>query len=266
MKYKIIKTTVVNAKGLALAIEIFRPEGVGKFPTVLILHGFTGYKEENNLVDIAHKLATIGIVTVRFTASGFGDSEGSITADYRFGSYRTDADSVYAYIQKLDYVDPACIGVCGHSMGGKLSILFCADHPEVRAVCAISAPVHLLSTSFGEKLDEWKRLGYYEKVSGRDGEPIRVPYAYIDEAEDLRHNVLQAAIRVKKTCALVIAGANDQTVAWESTKEIFDSLQGQKAWLLIDGMDHWYKKNPALLQIVHEPIIVFFEKYLSALP
>ena len=266
MKYDIINTSIQNTNGLALATEIYKPHGSGVFPVVLIFHGFTGYKEENNLVDIAHKLAMHGIVTVRFTASGFGDSEGSIATDYRFGTYRTDAESVFAYIQKLDYVDKASIGVCGHSMGGKLAILFCADHPDVRAMCAISAPIHLLSTAYAEKLDDWKRLGYFEKVSGRDGKSIRIPYAYIDEAEDVRHDILRAAKRVENIHALVIAGAVDQTVAWESTKEIFDTLNCPKEWLLVDGMDHWYKKNVELLSTVHEPIVNFFEKFLHSRP
>ncbi len=263
MNYDIIETTVQNKYGLALAVEIYKPQRKGKLPVVLIFHGFTGYKEENNLVDIAHRLATVGIVTVRFTASGFGDSEGTLEANYRFGTYRIDADSVWEYVQTLDYIDVRRLGVCGHSMGGKLSILFCADHSEVVAVCAISAPVHLLSTSFGVMHDEWKRLGYYEKISGRDGKSIRIPYAYIDESLNPLHDVLLAAKKIEKPHALVVAGMADQTVTWESTKEIFNNLRCPKEWLLIDHMDHWYKKNLSFLPVVHEPVIKFFEKCLS---
>lgn len=262
MTYTIIKTKVTNAKGLALACEIYKPDGAGKFASVLIFHGFTGYKEENNLVDIAHNLAIQGIVSVRFTTSGFGDSEGSLIDDYRFGNYRADAESVYTYIQSLDYVDPTRIGVCGHSMGGKLAILFCADNPEVRAVCIISAPVHLLSTSYGTGLEMWKRLGYYEKQSGRDGRRIRIPYAYIEEAEDSVHDVLLAASRVTSPQALVVAGDADTTVLWNATKEIFDTLHCPKEWLLIKNMDHWYKKNEAFLSAVHGPVVSFFQKIL----
>ena len=262
MNYSIIKTTVVNARGLALACEVYRPEGDGVFPAVLILHGFTGYKEENNLVDIAHRLASMGVVAVRFTASGFGDSEGTLEADYRFGTYRKDADSVYAWMLTLSYIDPNNIGVCGHSMGGKLSILFCADHPEIRAVCAISAPIHLLATSYGAKIDEWKQLGYFEKVSGRDGKSIRVPYAYIDESTDASHDVLDAAKRMKSTQTFVIAGRADETVPWETTKEIFDTINCPKEWLLVEDMDHWYKKDPKMLVMVHDSVIKFFEKYI----
>ena len=262
MNFTVIKPTITNTKGLALACEIYKPEGTGKFPAVLIFHGFTGYKEENNLVDIAQRLAREGIVSVRFTASGFGDSEGSLEVDYRFGVYRSDADSVLAYVQTLAYVDTTRIGVCEHSMGGKLSVLFCADHPQVVAMCAISAPVHLLSTSFGVKHDEWKRLGYYEKISGRDGKSVRIPYAYIHESEDATHDVLRAAKRVSAPHALVIAGKEDQTVSWDATKEIFDALNCPKEWLLLSGIDHWYKKNLAFLPVVHEPVINFFKKYL----
>ncbi len=262
MKYEKITTSITNRSGLKLAAEIYKPEGIHTMPMVMILHGFTGYKEENNLVDIAQNLAAEGIASIRFTTAGFGDSEGVLEKEYRFSTYRNDLEDVYAYIQTLPYVDTKHVGVCGHSMGGKLAFLFCADHPEITAVCVISAPMHFMSTSFGEKKEAWEKVGYFEKISGRDGHSIRIPYSYVEDESKSIHNVLPAIESITHPHALVIAGKEDSTVPWQDTKRMFDALECPKEFLLLDGVDHWYKKTAMLLPRVHQPITVFFHKFL----
>lgn len=157
MTYKTISIHIPNKKKLNLATEIYKPEVDGKRPVVFIFHGFTGYKEGVDLVDIAKRLAEKGIVTVRFTASGFGDSEGSLEHDYRFSNYRRDADAVYNYVTTLPYIDESRCGVYGHSMGGKLAVLFSYDHAKVKALCAVSAPVEFANTAYGNIEEEWKK-------------------------------------------------------------------------------------------------------------
>lgn len=124
MKYAIVKVHIPNKKGIELATEIYRPEASGKLPVVLFFHGFTGYKEESGLVDLASKLSEKGFVTVRFTASGLGDSGGVLEKDYRFTSHRKDAEAILRHIFNLSYIDRGRCGVYGHSMGGKLAVLF----------------------------------------------------------------------------------------------------------------------------------------------
>lgn len=261
MKYQVIKLVVPNIRGLKLATEIYRPEGSGKMSAVLLFHGFTGYKEGADLVDIAHKLAESGIVSVRYNASGLWDSEGSMENDYRFSNHRDDAESVLHYISNLSYVDPSRVGVYGHSMGGKLAVFFCADHPDIRALCIGSAPVTFMSTSYVSVLPEWKKEGYFQKVSGRDGGKIRVPYEYVVDAE--KYDVVKAAGQVIRPQSLVIAGKLDTEVPWQETKKIFEVLQSPKEFLLIDELSHKYGRTPNLFPIVHEPIVKFFVRALQ---
>lgn len=196
MTYDRISLKIANDRSLNLATEMYKPETNGKLPLVLLFHGFTGYKEEENLVDIADKLAQNGFVAVRFTASGFGDSDGTLTDDYRFSRYVQDAEAVYSYVRALPYIDVSRIGVVGHSMGGKLVILFCADHSEIRAGVVISSPVQFPAKGNEHMRESWERVGFYEKVSGRDGKTIRVPYAYYLDIQHPSFDVLSAAERV----------------------------------------------------------------------
>lgn len=43
------KIFIKNSKGLKLASIIHYPDGEKQYPAIIILHGFTGYKEEAHL-------------------------------------------------------------------------------------------------------------------------------------------------------------------------------------------------------------------------
>lgn len=262
MMYKTITLTVPNARNLALATEIYKPNTQGKLPVVFILHGFTGYKEGADLVDLADRLAKRGIVAVRFTSSGFGDSGGTLQDDYRFSNYREDADYIFRHVQTLPYIDTTRQGVFGHSMGGKLAVLFCRDHREITALCVASAPVTFFGTAYGALHDDWKKKGYFEKVSGRDGKTIRVPFAYVADVDDRKHDVLEAARGITDATALVVAGDSDTEVHWQETEKIFDALACPKEFNKLSGVPHKYGHEPRLIPVVNAPIADFFVKNL----
>lgn len=257
MTYQIINLTIPNLQNLKLATEIYKPDKEGKLPVVFLFHGFTGYKEDAGLVDIAKRLAEQGIVSVRFTSSGFGDSEGSIE-DYRFSQYRTDAQCVFDTITRYPYVNPALVGVYGNSIGGKLAILFCQDNPSVKAVCITSAPVTFVGTEYEAYLAQWKERGYFEKVSGRDGRRVRIPYAYVTDVDSPAHDVLSAASRLHTPIALVVAGERDTEVPQQETKKVFDALSCPKKFLLLPDMVHRYGKIPDMIPMVSAPVVEFF--------
>ncbi len=57
MNYQTIQVKIPNEKALKLSTEIYKPNVDGKLPTVFIFHGFMGYKESTDLVDVAHRLS-----------------------------------------------------------------------------------------------------------------------------------------------------------------------------------------------------------------
>lgn len=262
MTYETIRLFIPNRKNLKLATEICKPEGDGPFPVVLLFHGFTGYKEDAGLVDIAEKLAQNGIVSVRFTSAGFGDSEGDLIHDNRFSNHRTDADDVYRYAASLPYVDISRCGVYGHSMGGKLTVLFCSDHKAVKALCAESAPVTFRGTEYERVLDDWKAKGYFEKVSSRDKKTIRIPYDYVIDVDSSHNDVLEAARNLRTPQALVMAGDLDTEVPWQQSKRIFDALMCPKEFVVLPGIPHKYSREKDLIPRVTQPVVQFFASYL----
>lgn len=260
MTYKIISERIPNGKGLNLSTELYIPGSETEpHPTVLLFHGFTGYKESPDLVDLSKKLAEKGICAVRFTASGFGDSDGTIDQNYRFSNHRNDAERIYDYVSHEPYVAVEKIGIYGNSLGGKLAVLFAAAHPEIRALCITSAPVSMYQTMYKDLLPEWEKTGYFEKISGRTNTPVRIPYAFIVDEELPTHDVLAAAKRLTPMKALVIAGEEDTEVPKEETERIFEAMACRAEFRVIPGMVHKYKSQPDIMERVNQSITAFFE-------
>jgi dienelactone hydrolase len=249
-----------NKKGLKLATVVELPEETGKFPSVLLLHGFKGYKEEDTYIDLAKKLAERGIASIRFDASGFGESEGSTEEEYRFSNFIQDTECVYEWLQKQPFFDSSRFGVCGQSIGGCQTLLFCSNHPEVKAACPISNP-DIIGTKdgLGRKRKEWQEQGFLEEKSSKYG-LVRFSYEYLLDAE--RFNFCEIAKKVH--CPLLFfVGGKDETVLPEQTKAVFEAANEPKELVEIAEMDHFYKRNPKILEKVNILVSDFFEDKLK---
>jgi pimeloyl-ACP methyl ester carboxylesterase len=111
--------------------------GGGPHPTVILLHGLPG--NEKNL-DLAQAIRRDGWNVVTFNYRGSWGSPGV----FRFGQNLEDADAVLAYVrdpadaQALG-IDPRCVVMMGHSMGGWVTVTTAAHHPELAGLATISA-------------------------------------------------------------------------------------------------------------------------------
>ncbi len=252
------EVSITNKKGLKLAAVVHRPEGEGKFPGVLVLHGFTGYKTEPQIQTLAESLAQAGIGAIRFDASGFGDSEGKLETDYRYSNYLADIEDVYDYFKDLEWLDSSRIGVGGHSMGAMLSVEWGAKHPELKAVCASEGPSKLMNSPWiASLLKDWKTKGYREKNTPWGD--IRIPYSFMED--ERTHDVLAAAGKLGHPL-LVILGLADESVAPEDARLIYDAATEPKEKMEVPNMRHDYKHQPEILAQVNQKIVEFFKKYL----
>lgn len=227
-------------------------------PAVLLFHGFTGYKESPDLIDISSKLAENGICAVRFTATGMGDSDGTLSHDYSFSNFRSDAEIIYTALTHEEQIDRERIGVFGHSLGGALTVLFAAKHPEIRALCAVSPVASFRNSFYGSVANDWKKRGFFEKVSGRDGKTLRIPYSFYEDMERPEHNVLAAAKKLSLKRMLVIAGDSDTEVPLAESEKVFMALPGKAEFRVIPSMVHKYKSQPDIMERVDASVTAFF--------
>jgi hypothetical protein len=108
-----------------------KPDGATAAPVVLMLHGFGSSKDEvgNMYARLADALAKRGVGSLRIDFRGFGKSDGD-TGATTVGAQVEDAETAYQYLAGLDWVDPGRIGVIGFSLGGGVSTIAAANHPE----------------------------------------------------------------------------------------------------------------------------------------
>jgi pimeloyl-ACP methyl ester carboxylesterase len=113
---------------------IYKANGTGNHPTLLLLHGYPG--NERNL-DLAQVVRAHGWNVVYFNYRGSWGSEGS----FSFANAVEDVKNVVAYCKKnsgLLQIDTTNIVLFGHSMGGWVCLKALQQLPTVKKGFALS--------------------------------------------------------------------------------------------------------------------------------
>ncbi len=256
------KISIKNSRGLKLAAILHKPAGFRKdqkYPAVIVLHGFTGYKEEEHIAGLASDLEKNGFVAIRFDTVGFGESEGTLVNHHRFSNYLQDTEDIFKYLKKFGFVDKNRIGITGQSWGGKMAVIFAAHHPEVKAVVSISAAISLRKSNWlGAFMQAWKQKGYFERISSKYG-PIKIPYEVV--LDDEKFDPVKD-IALIKCPLLVVLGLEDDTVLPKDTRAIYEAANEPKKMIEIKGMNHDYKKYPDQVALVNREVVKFFTENL----
>ncbi len=140
-----------GGRGIAGVLNI--PEGVANPPVVLMLHGFTGQKDEFPMASsqtglfahTAKRLAETGIASLRIDFHGSGESDGK-WEETTFSGQIQDAVLAFDYLQALSSIDTSKIGILGYSQGGLVGGHLVAKRPEASAVVLWAPVTHPLST------------------------------------------------------------------------------------------------------------------------
>jgi pimeloyl-ACP methyl ester carboxylesterase len=111
--------------------------GAGRHPTVILCHGLPG--NEKNL-DLAQAIRRAGWNAITFNYRGSWGSPG----EFRFANNLEDTEAVLAFLTDSAHaakygVNPRRIVIAGHSMGGWVTALTAAKHPELAGAILISA-------------------------------------------------------------------------------------------------------------------------------
>jgi pimeloyl-ACP methyl ester carboxylesterase len=256
----VITPKLYNVDRYRISARIHLPEGEGPFPSVILLHGFFGHKDEEHIVSLAEELARKGFVAARFDATGFGESEGTVEEDYRLSAYMNDIDTMVDHLGHQEFVQQGVIGLWGHSAGGMLAVCYASEYSEIAAVACVSGPSTFASSlRIAPLLAEWERKGAYPFESSRYGEKD-VPWAFVKDASG--YSALEAAKELKQPILTVIGLADDR-VSPDDTRAIYESATGGKKLVEIEGMGHAYKENPAHLAQVNDATVSFFGEALE---
>ncbi|OUC13129.1 MAG: hypothetical protein B0A82_18865 [Alkalinema sp. CACIAM 70d] len=98
--------------------RIYKPEGAGPFPAILVLHGCDGIKQHyEGWAEVAASWGYVAVLVDSFTGRGFGQICTN-TADVQPDERVLDIVGTTAYLKTLPYVKADAIGLFGFSHGG----------------------------------------------------------------------------------------------------------------------------------------------------
>jgi uncharacterized protein len=249
----------------------------GSRPTVVICHGFKGFKDWGFFPVTAERLARAGFAAVTFNFSGAGVGEDGQTFDEsdRFGhatysGHLRDLDIVLAAIADGTLgCEATAVGLLGHSMGGGVAILGASAHPAIGALVTWAATANLSRLWPEAKRREWRGSGMVEVVNQRTG--VVLPL-YTDMLEDLeRHaarlDVVGAAATVRAPW-LIVHGAADETVPAADAGELSALAPRARRMLVADaghtfGVQHPWSGSTRAFDQVLEATVDWFASHLG---
>lgn len=221
-----------------------------RYPVVVLLHGFTGWKEEEHIESLAHELCDRGIGAVRFDSPGSGESGGTFANDYRQSNYLRSVERVVQWTK--DELPVARLGIWGHSMGGFVGLESAVRLGGFDAVCG-SQPSTGKPGFSTEELAGWKATGW-KSFSNRRFPNLELPY---DFYLDRRGYDVRKTIGALRAPLLTIAGERDTLTPPHVVRQIFDAAPEPKSYVEFPT-GHFYKLDPRMLRRVNDVTLDFF--------
>ncbi len=125
----------IPSHGSRLFGTYYQAGGAGLHPTLVLLHGFAGFEQNEDLAQAARRA---GFNVLLFHYRGAWGSEGS----FSFVHCIEDTQAVLAYLRqraRLLGVDSGRLLLAGHSVGGHVAGIVAARDPALAGVAMISA-------------------------------------------------------------------------------------------------------------------------------
>jgi uncharacterized protein len=119
--------------GERCAAWLYRPQGSGPHPCVVLGHGF-GATRTARLWAYAERFAAAGIAALAFDYRHFGDSDGEPRQLLDIGRQLEDWRAALVFVRSQDGVDPDRVALWGSSFGGGHVVRVAAGDAKVAAV------------------------------------------------------------------------------------------------------------------------------------
>lgn len=130
----------IKRDGLTLRGDLEIP-AQEQYDIVILMHGFTGQRNNDILIAVKDLLLEKGIASIRFDFNGHGESDG-LLEDMTVLNELADAKAILDYVRSLEQVRH--IYILGHSQGGVVASMLAGYYPEVFEKVVLMAPAATL--------------------------------------------------------------------------------------------------------------------------
>lgn len=264
---------ISNPETKSFLADAYYPASDGKYPLVIFVHGYKGYKDWGAWNLMAEKLAKAGFFFVKFNFShngttiedphDFADLEAFGNNNY--SKELSDLGTVIDYFIKNSHVDDQKIVLVGHSRGGGISIIKTFEDERINGLITLASVDTLDRFPDGERLEKWKEEGVYYVLNGRTKQEMPHYYQFYEDFEqDIHRFDVERATEMAKAHLLVIHGTNDESVNAKDAEHLH-ILNPNSELFLVENANHtfggkepWESGDlPADLNVVTEKCISF---------
>ena len=251
------KLFIKNRKGQKLSIIVDKtPKQKG---LVFVMHGLSGFKEQEHLITIAEAFKEKKFTVVRFdTTNTLGESEGSIDKATTTNYYE-DLEDVISWAENQKwYKEP--FALTGHSLGGICTSMYAQKYPrKVSLLAPISTVVSgkLVIESFKryekENFEQLARGGWLEKAKFKEIEIEkkvkklkRLARAFIRDCS--KYNLLSEVAKLTMP-VLLIVGENDKSTPADHIEILYQAMPEPKELCIIKNAPHTFIDKKHLKEI-----------------
>ncbi len=245
---------VFECKGQQIVGMLHLPNGRGRVPGVLLLHGFTGHKAEIHrmFVKLARQLTAHGVACLRFDFRGSGDSAGEFE-EMTIRSQIADALEAVKFLGRHKRVNSKRLAVVGFSMGGAI-----AAHLVAREKSRIKSLVLIAPVAEGAGiLDE---LATPDAVSSLAQTGLTDYFGNLVGVQFIRQFADMKPLRevIKTRCpVLLVHGEKDETVPADHSDLYERALQSSKRVvkkIIVPDADHTFNRHLWEKRVITETV------------
>jgi dipeptidyl aminopeptidase/acylaminoacyl peptidase len=216
-----------NYKDIKCPAYIRIPDGEGKKPCVVFIHGMDSSKEEIYWTE--KEAVERGVATFYF--DGPGQGENYILNDVL---WEEDFDEVikcaFDYVTSRPEIDSNNLYICGMSWGGFWALKNAANDDRIKGCCSLGGPP---SSDHFEKLPLPIKMRF-RKLFNKETENSRSEYGnYIFNKMKLGDDVYKI-----KCPTLIIHGKKDPLVPYQLIEDMYAKLDCDKTLKVYDDGDH----------------------------
>lgn len=245
--------TLQNKFNEDLLLDLRYDEGTRDAPTIIIMHGFKGFKDWGFFPNLASRMIDSGYATVcfNFTRNGIGSDLKTFTeldkfAENTYSHELADMEIILEAIKSgsigKNIIDPEKLGLLGHSRGGAIAIMTAREHEdEFQALVTWASISNLYRYSDGQ-IKQWEKKGYIEIENARTNQMMRINKTFLNDLKKnkKRFNLLKAAEDIEIP-SLFVHGDQDTSVPHSESEELLENCSAYSKRLeLIEGADHTF--------------------------
>jgi len=254
------ETVVFDDGPVKLAATLTLPQGAGPFPAVVLVSG-SGPNTRNEPI-LGHQIFLVladhftrrGIAVLRYDKRGTGLSTGAY-AKATTQDFADDADAAAAYLRGRKDINPAKVGMIGHSEGGLIVPMVAVADPKIDFIVMMAGP----GVDGAKVLSEQGRL--IGKAMGLSDEKVA-------ESAAVRDRMI-AIVRAEKDPEVAAAKMRAIIAAVPKAKDVPPAvIEAQIAAINTDWFRYFFNYDPApTLRKVRCPVLAMIgSKDLQAPP